>query len=114
MSRVTTAATEQAESEALLLQLMDPANRADPYGLYTRFREQGALHLPESNLAVFSTYRDCDEVLRHPSSSNDRLKSTIAQRIMRGVATPRPVGVPGFLFIDPPDHTRLRSLVSKA
>jgi len=111
---VTTAPTEQAESQGLLLQLMDPANRADPYPLYAQFRDRGALRLPEANLAIFSTYRDCDDVLRHPSTSNDRLKSTIAQRLLQGAAAPRPLGPPGFLFMDPPDHTRLRKLVSKA
>ncbi len=112
--RMTTAPTEQAESQGLLLQLMDPANRADPYRLYAQFRDRGPLQLPEANLAVFSTYRDCDEVLRHPSSSSNRLKSTMAQRLLESGAAPRPLGPPGFLFLDPPDHTRLRKLVSKA
>jgi len=111
---VTSAPTEEAESQGLLLQLMDPANRADPYPLFAQFRDRGPLQLSEANLAVFSTYRDCDEVLRHPSTSSDRLKSTIAQRLLRGAAAPRPLGPPGFLFMDPPDHTRLRKLVSKA
>jgi cytochrome P450 len=111
---MTTAPTEQAESQGLLLQLMDPANRADPYPLYAQFRNRGPLHLPDANLAVFSSYRDCDEVLRHPSTSSDRFKSTIAQRILQRWPTARPLGPPGFLFMDPPDHTRLRKLVSKA
>ncbi len=111
---MTTAPTEQAESQGLLLQLMDPANRADPYRLYEQFRNRGPLHLPEANLAVFSTYRDCDEALRNPATSSDRFKSTIAQRILQRWPTVRPLGPPGFLFMDPPDHTRLRKLVSKA
>ena len=111
---MTTAPTQEAESQGLLLQLMDPINRADPYPLYEQFRDRGPLQLPEANLAVFSSYRDCDEVLRHPSTSSDRFKSTIGQRIMQRWPTSRPVGPPGFLFMDPPDHTRLRKLVSKA
>jgi cytochrome P450 len=81
-----------AAPQALLLQLLDPANRADPYPVYTQFRDHGPIQLPEANLTVFSTYRDCDEVLRHPSSSSDRLKSTIAQRHFATGAWPRPVG----------------------
>jgi cytochrome P450 len=111
---MTTVPAEQTESHGLLLQLMDPANRADTYPLYAQFRDRGPLHLPEANLAVFSSYRDCDEVLRHPSTSSDRFKSTIAQRILQRWPTARPLGPPGFLFMDPPDHTRLRQLVSKA
>ncbi|MBW0017308.1 MAG: cytochrome P450 [Mycobacterium sp.] len=111
---MTTIHTEHVEPQVLLLQLLDQANRADPYPVYAQFREQGPFQLPGANLAVFSTYRDCDEVLRHPSSSSDRLKSTIAQRQLADPSVPRPQFPPGFLFLDPPDHTRLRKLVSKA
>ncbi len=115
-------ATEQADSQGLLLQLLDPANRPDPYRLCAQFRDRGPLQLPEANLAVFSTYRDCDDVLRHPSSGSDRMKSVRAQQqsqahtqalIEAGAELPPPAP-PGFLFLDPPDHTRLRKLVSKA
>ena len=109
-----TSVSSVAEPQALLLQLLDPANRADPYAVYKQFRDRGPMYLPEANLIVFSAYRDCDEVLRHPSSSADRLKSTVAQRLLADGATARPMGPPGFLFLDPPDHTRLRKLVSKA
>jgi cytochrome P450 len=122
MTTAPTEPTEQAESQALLLRLLDPASRADPYRLCAQFRDRRPFQLPQINLAVFSTYRDCDDVLRHPSSSSDRMKSTFAQRqiqtqtqalIEAGAELPSPVP-PGFLFLDPPDHTRLRKLVSKA
>jgi cytochrome P450 len=101
-------------TQSLLLQLLDPSNRANPYPAYTQIRERGPLQLPEMTLNVFSSFQDCDDVLRHPSSASDRLKSTAAQRQIAEGADPRPVGPPGFLFLDPPDHTRLRKLVSKA
>jgi len=103
-----------AAPQALLLELLDPAHRADPYPIYRQLQERGPLQLPDSNLVVFSSFADCDEVLRHPSSCSDRLKSTAAQRAIAEGAQPRPFGTPGFLFLDPPDHTRLRRLVSKA
>jgi len=109
---MTTAA--QAESQGLLLQLLDPANRADPYRLFAQFRDLGPLQLPQTNLTVFSAYRDCDEVLRHPASSSSNMNSTVTKRQLEaGLVQPRPFP-PGFLFLDPPDHTRLRRLVSKA
>lgn len=111
---MTTAPPEQAESQGLLLQLLDPANRPDPYRLCAQFRKGGALRLPDANLVVFSSYTDCDEVLRHPSSSSDNVNSTVARRQAEAGTAPRRQGPPGFLFLDPPDHTRLRRLVSKA
>jgi cytochrome P450 len=101
-------------AQPLLLELLDPRHRADPYPLYDELRRSGPLQLPENNLVVFSSFADCDEVLRHPSSCSDRLKSTTAQRAIADGAAARPFGTPVFLFLDPPDHTRLRRLVSKA
>ena len=103
-----------APAQALLAQLLDPVNRADPYPIFRRLRECGPVSLPDSNLVVFSSFADCYEVLRHPASCSDRLKSTAAQQAIAAGQEARPFGTPGFLFLDPPDHTRLRKLVSKA
>jgi cytochrome P450 len=106
--------TTAAESQGLLVQLLDPSNRADPYPAYRRILEAGPLLVPESNLVVFSSFQDCGDVLRHPSSASDRLKSSVAQREIAKGGEPRPFGQPGFLFLDPPDHTRLRKLAQQA
>lgn len=103
-----------ATPQTLLLDLLDPGHRAHPYPIYRQLRERGPLQLPDSNLVVFSSFADCDEVLRHPSSCSDRLKSTATQQAIAAGQEARPFGAPGFLFLDPPDHTRLRKLVSKA
>src|SRR6201986_684833 len=109
-----TSVSSVAEAQPLMLQLLDPASRADPYPVYKQFRDRGPMRVPQSTATVFSAHRDCDEVLRHPSSSSDRLKSTVVQRLLAEGAPARPMGPPTFLFLDPPDHTRLRKLVSKA
>lgn len=111
---MTTTPTIRADSHALFQQLLYPSHRADPYPLYAELRQHGPFLLPAANLAVFSAYRHCDEVLRHHSSSNDYLNSTEAQRAISNGQQIRPLGPPGFLFLDAPDHTRLRKLVSKA
>ena len=106
--------TTAADPQALLVALLDPSNRANPYPAYAQIRDRGPVQLPDMTLNVFSSFADCDHVLRHPSSASDRLKSTAAQRQIAEGADVRPFGPPGFLFLDPPDHTRLRRLVSKA
>ncbi len=106
--------TAAAHPQSLLVQMLDPAVRADPYPVYDQIRTQGPIQLPGNNLTVFASYAHCDEVLRHPAAASDRLKSTAAKRAIAEGAQPRPFGPPGFLFLDPPDHTRLRRLVSKA
>jgi cytochrome P450 len=103
-----------AAPQELLLELLDPRHRADPYPIYRQVRESGPLVLPESDLVVFASFADCGEVLRNPASCSDRTKSTIAQRALAAGENLRPFGTPSFLFLDPPDHTRLRRLVSKA
>jgi cytochrome P450 len=106
--------TTTADTQALLVRLLDPANRADPYPAYEQIRASGPLLLPEAHLTVFSSFTECDDVLRQPSSASDRMKSTLTQRAIANGEQERPLGPPGFLFLDPPDHTRLRKLVSKA
>lgn len=103
-----------ADAQMLLLQMLDPANRADPYPLFAQIREYGPLLMPESNMTVFSSFADCDEVLRHPESCSDSMKSSVVQRHLASGATPPRGNTPGFLFLDPPDHTRLRKLAQQA
>ncbi|MCV7256148.1 cytochrome P450 [Mycobacterium hackensackense] len=118
-----TASQSGADPHLLLAQALAPANRVDPYPVYQQLREHGPLHLPEVNLMVLTSFAHCDAVLRHPASASDRDKSTIAQRQIAEGKQPRPFGLaglvdqrrtPAFLFLDPPDHTRLRKLVVKA
>ncbi|MDP9167002.1 MAG: cytochrome P450 [Actinomycetota bacterium] len=106
--------TTTADPRGLLVRLLDPSNRADPYSVYREILAAGPLLLPEGNLVVFSSFQDCGDVLRHPASASDRLKSSVAQREIAKGAEPRPFGQPGFLFLDPPDHTRLRKLAQQA
>jgi cytochrome P450 len=103
--------TNTAESRAMLLRLLRASTRANPYPIYHELRKRGPLHIPWANLTVFSSFRDCDEVLRHPASATGIMfaRPEIAARTQ-----PRPFGKTGFLSLDPADHARLRQLVSKA
>lgn len=106
--------TAVTDPQELLVRLLDPASRSDPYPLYAQIREHGVLELPAMHLVVFSDFDSCDEILRHPMSASDRMKATVTQQAVASGQAVRPLGEPGFLFLDPPDHTRLRKLAQQA
>src|SRR5207302_9529065 len=92
--------------------------RIDPYSVYRRLREEDPVQRSPFGLLVLSRYEDCLAMLRDPHSSSDSRKSNLFQQFMGG-RTPEEVfgdlaDLRPFLFMDPPDHTRLRGLVSKA
>lgn len=103
-----------ADAQMLLVQMLDPVNRADPYPLFAQIRGLGPLPMPESHMTVFSSFADCDAVLRHPDSCSDSMKSSVVQQHLASGAMPPRGNTPGFLFLDPPDHTRLRRLAQQA
>lgn len=102
-----------------LLTLFDPAVRADPYPLYTRVREASPMTAGGGQVTVVAGYDDCLAVLRDPRALSDRRQSALLRRAMT-VPDSVPAGMrwavetPSFLFLDPPDHTRLRRLVAQA
>ena len=82
----------------------------DPYPTYRRLREKDPVH--RSKLIggwVVSRYSDVDAVLR----DHRRFGKNDVDDEGRPVA-PTDGEVRSMLYLDPPDHTRLRSLVSKA
>ena len=100
--------------QPLFFNPFDPDFRVDPYPTYKRFREEDPVHKTPFGPWVISRYADCVGILRDPRSSSDATKSNefaqfAAANPRMAEDTTRP-----FLFMDPPDHTRLRGLVSKA
>ncbi len=85
----------------------------DPYPAYAALRTRDPVHWSRlSGAWVVSRYEDIDAVLRdHRRFSNDFEHRTPSRR-RRGQLNP--AVDKSMLFVDPPDHTRLRSLVSKA
>jgi cytochrome P450 len=90
---------------------MDPEFLADPYPTYHRLREEDPVHHSPMDFWVLTRYEDVAAVLRDPRFIKEPLVSMVAARF--GVSVPPGVGL-SMLDRDPPDHTRLRSLVSKA
>ncbi len=91
---------------------VSPRLAQDPYPVYAALRERGRAHRSRlMNAWVFGHYNDVDTVLRDwRRFSSDPTKAVSSRRRS---AMPDP-GTPSMLFMDPPDHRRLRSLVNKA
>ena len=90
---------------------MDPEFVADPYPTYHRLRAEDPVHHSPLGFWVLTRYEDVSSVLRDPRFIKEPLAALVAARF--GAEVPRGVGL-SMLDRDPPDHTRLRSLVSKA
>jgi cytochrome P450 len=87
-----------------------PEYRADPYPLYHKLRELDPVHRSPVGAWVLTRHVDATAVLRDPrfSSNPSHLGGDRPQ------VGPRRLDTKVLLFLDAPDHTRLRSLVSKA
>jgi cytochrome P450 len=92
-----------------LVSLANPAILADPYPVLADLREASPFTEMDGALVVAGKHADCSAVLRHPSVSSERGKSLIAWAVPS-----LQVCRPTFIGMDPPDHTRLRRLVSEA
>jgi pimeloyl-[acyl-carrier protein] synthase len=90
---------------------MDPEFLADPYPTYHRLRAEAPVHYSPLGFWVLTRYEDVAAVLRDARFIKEPLAALVAARF--GSEVPRGVGL-SMLDRDPPDHTRLRGLVSKA
>ncbi|MEU7588367.1 cytochrome P450 [Micromonospora sp. NPDC049230] len=106
---MTDTVTDDTDAPELhLMNFFDPRSRPDPYPLLRQIREASPFPAMNGNLMVLARHRDVERVLRHPAASADRSRSKILSS--QAVESRREV----MTFLDPPDHTRLRGLVSKA
>ncbi len=96
------------------------AGTSDPYPMYARLRERDPVH--RSRLTggpVLSRYEDVMGVLKDPRFGSDERKlpnfaKMLAKLVKQGVIAKDEPQSPMMLRTDPPDHTRLRTLVNKA
>lgn len=105
------------ETKTLLFNPFDPAFRIDPYAVYERIRRVAPIHQGAFDAWVLSRYADCVAMLKDPRSSSDSTNSTAYQQFVEQTGSDPEELIEGarpFLFMDPPDHTRLRGLVNKA
>jgi len=116
-----------------------PKYRTDPYPLYRRLREDGPVQHSSLGVTLVSGYDEVTEVLRHRAASNVEahfdhaltggrhgrgLFSELPARLIVRLVLRLQHGAPSGAFqamsnrflilMDPPDHTRIRSLASRA
>ncbi len=93
------------------LDIIAPPALENPYPVYRLLREEEPVHWSEAMQAwILTRHSDVSHVLRHPGFAKQ------AQRVLGTRTAPGPE-LPfrrSMLFADPPEHTRLRSAVSKA
>jgi hypothetical protein len=106
---------KKTEKVLSLYHLLDPEVLANPYPLYHRLRTEDPVHWdPYLHAWVVTRYADVIEVLHRYSA--DRTP-TPEQLSTMGLAALNPIAavmVRQMLFLDPPNHTRLRALASAA
>jgi len=107
---------ELAPEEPVFFNPLDPEAHADPYPQYARLREHAPMLRGPLGYWVLSRYADIAAVLRDPRFGVGIDEASLMLAMTQdgpGVATMRELSR-WMLFRDPPDHTRLRRLVSKA
>jgi cytochrome P450 len=90
---------------------LDPQFKVDPYPSYRALLENDPFLRSPFGPVVVSRYDDCLTLLRHPAAGSDPRK---APEWKSPFDLDPDQLTPSFLSLDPPDHTRLRALVSKA
>ncbi|HLI91609.1 MAG TPA: cytochrome P450, partial [Ktedonobacteraceae bacterium] len=113
--------TPMPEDETNTLSLMDvlqPEYTANPYPLYHRLREHDPIYWDErAEEWVLTRHSDVITILRDPRLTAERFMldtSWLPRDMEETLGPPIHALTRQMLFRDPPDHTRLRGLVSKA
>jgi cytochrome P450 len=106
----------QRKAEVLsLYRLLDPEVLANPYPLYKRLRTEDPVHWDSFlHTWVVTRYPDVVQVLHHFSANRTPTPEQLSAMNLSAMNPIAKVMVRQMLFMDPPDHTRLRGLASAA
>ena len=98
-----------------LYHLLDPEVLADPYPLYRRLRIEDPVHWdPYLHAWVVTRYADVVDVFQRFSAKRTPSPEKLASLGMERLAPIASVMVRQMLFLDPPEHTRVRRLAAAA
>ncbi|WP_433664385.1 cytochrome P450 [Nocardia sp. CA-128927] len=110
-THASTAVAEQDSVQTAIAHLFGPEGRSDPYTPARVLREAGRVHQTPLGHRLLTRYEDCVAVLSTTAWSHAEEAA-----MMHPTVSPEdaPEELPtSFLWMEPPDHTRLRNLVTK-
>jgi len=88
---------------------VDPSLRDDPYPLWARLRDEApAYHNDSLDFYVLSRYHDVEAAHLDPRTYSSSHGTTLE------LMSPDPIPGGQIIYLDPPEHTKLRALVSRA
>ncbi|WP_010278261.1 cytochrome P450 [Paenibacillus senegalensis] len=106
---------DQDPTKELLFQPNDPAFFEDPHAVYRALRQQDPVHaVPNTNSWLLTRYEDVSFVLKDARFVKKIKRQDTPPPVEEDIRPAVELLNLFMLFRDPPDHTRLRSLVSKA
>ncbi|MBE3566442.1 MAG: cytochrome P450 [Thermogemmatispora sp.] len=106
---------QRQEPPLSLYHLLDPEILANPYPLYHRLRREDPVHWdPFLHAWVVTRYADVITVFQRFSAQRTPTPEQLEAMGMQALTPLARVMVKQMLFLDPPAHTRVRSLAAKA
>ena len=113
-SHTVTATSSPSSAAALMAELSTPAGQANPYPIYFRLRQLGDTATGPDDSLIVTGYRACSALLREPRLRKDPGRLLTASGFPDWEQRPAlQTMFTSILMINPPDHTRLRGLVSR-
>lgn len=91
-----------------------PEFHVNPYPTYRRLQEEDPVHLSPVGVWIITRYTDVVKALRDPSLSSKPSEISYASSRQESRSPVVSLSNDLLFFREPPDHTRLRKLVSKA
>jgi len=118
VDRVTTSGAPDTGYLPVMLNPFEPGYFDNPYAQYRLVREQDPVHMSTIGVLMLFRYDDVHRVLRDPSLSVEErnakpMELVVDPDIQAMMEERREGGTHTMLNLDPPDHHRLRRLVSK-
>lgn len=108
---MSTQTSSPSLANRFFMEAMSPAFREDPYVFYERFRGPAPLLRVADTIWFALGHGPVTTMLRHPKLSTDEATHAATEV---GRTDRDPHRTRSLLFMDPPDHTRLRNLVARA